>query len=68
MRFNVNVLSNSELWLEWIQDEMKFSENRQDIYKLFDKAVDDYQIIYKIPSLLHSYTMMHNKSLHVYVV
>ena len=32
----------SELWLDWIQDEMKFNEDREEIYKLFERAVEDY--------------------------
>ncbi len=34
-----------DLWLEWIKDEQKFVEStsdRQRIYDLFEKAVQDY--------------------------
>ena len=32
----------SELWLEWIEDEKSICEDRQIIYDLFERAVNDY--------------------------
>lgn len=31
-----------KLWLEWLQDEIQFASDPQEIQELFDKAVDDY--------------------------
>ena len=50
IKLTVNYVYNftlSELWLEWIEDEMKIcADDRAAITDLFDKAVQDYMCEY----------------------
>ena len=42
---NTNLHLFSELWLQWLQDEIRLvseDKEREDIEALFDKAVKDY--------------------------
>ncbi len=47
----------TELWLDWIRDEMKIvdsdsSEDREKIYKYFQRATKDYMCEYSIKLIL----------------
>lgn len=45
-RYSVNnVFNPTEIWLDWLKDEIRLTEeepNREKVYELFEKAVKDY--------------------------
>lgn len=46
---------NSEIWLEWLKDEMKYAEptDRAKVNSLFERAVSDYVCMYYLLVLMH---------------